>query len=326
MDLLNNLMEPMTLGSPVGSPVQSPGSPGTCAYLPNFLLGDTATPTKINLTNPQDTPKQFHVGHSGLSSPLSHYGTPDYRTNRQKAVFGSANTPNTSQIVTEGHTGGPPTRGLFDTFETSQTSSPYILTMNQSISCNQSRLLMNSMNNSIFADSSINPNMSESQGLLQWVTVFGFPPSDMNTVLAHISSRVRIVDKHPAPQAHCNWIHLKCASEQEAQRALACNGNIVSDSVMIGVSPCTDESIVLGNDQENRSKMNERVKCFSSLGKANYMQEYSSANKSIRKQNARPLAAGYNQHLSPQSVRSPENVPQKSTGLVSKAMEYMFGW
>lgn len=39
-------MEPMTLGSPVGSPVQTPGSPGTSAYLPSFLLGDTTTVRK----------------------------------------------------------------------------------------------------------------------------------------------------------------------------------------------------------------------------------------------------------------------------------------
>lgn len=40
-------MEPMTLGSPAGSPMQSPGSPGTSAYLPSFLLGDTTTVSKI---------------------------------------------------------------------------------------------------------------------------------------------------------------------------------------------------------------------------------------------------------------------------------------
>lgn len=34
-------MEPMTLGSPVGSPAQSPINPGSqSAYLPGFLLGD----------------------------------------------------------------------------------------------------------------------------------------------------------------------------------------------------------------------------------------------------------------------------------------------
>lgn len=241
-------------------------------------------------------------------------------------MFGGANTSNTSQIVTEGRTGGPPTRGLFDTLEMSPTASPYISTVNQSMPCNQSRLLLNSMNNSVLTDSPLNPNMNESQGLLQWVTVFGFLPSDINNVLAHISSRVRIVDKHPAPHAQSNWIHLKCASEQEVQRALACNGNIVSGSVMIGVIPCTDEGVVLGSDKENRSKMNGSIKCFSSLGKVNHSQEYSTPHTPIRIQNARPLAAGYNQHLSPQSVKSLENVPQKSTSLVSKAMEYMFGW
>ncbi|KAK1118174.1 hypothetical protein K0M31_015221 [Melipona bicolor] len=319
-------MEPMALGSPVANPVQSSGSPATSAYLPSFLLGDTTTPTKINLMTPQDTSKQFHIGHSGLTSPLSHYGTPDYRSNRQKAVFGGANTPNTSQIVTESHTGGPPTRGLFDSLETSQNASPYLSATNQSVTCSQSKLLTTSMNNSIFRDGAMSSNTNESQGLLQWVTVFGFPPNDMTTVLAHISSRVRIVDKHPAPHSQSNWIHLKCASELEAQRAFACNGNIVSGSIMIGVIPCTDEGVLLGSEKESRSRMNGSIKCFSALGRVTQSPEYSTPRTPIRIQNARPLAAGYNQNLSPQSVRSPENIPQKSTGLVSKAMEYMFGW
>lgn len=316
----------MTLGSPVGSPVQNPGSPGAAAYLPNFLLGDSTTPAKVNLSNPQDTPKQLHIGHTSLTSPLSHYGTPDYRTSRQKAVFGGANTPNTSQIVTEGHTGGPPTRGLFDSLETGQPASPYVSSANQSMSYNQPRHLANTMNASIFNESPLNRNTNESQGLLQWVTVFGFPASDLNTVLAHISSRVRIVDKHPPPHSQSNWIHLKCASEQEAQRAFACNGNIVSGSIMIGVIPCTDEGVILGSDKENRSRMNGSMKCYPNLGRMNQSPEYSTPRTPIRIQNARPLVTGYNQNLSPQSVRTPENVPQKSTGLVSKAMEYMFGW
>ncbi|XP_076300368.1 nucleoporin Nup35-like [Lasioglossum baleicum] len=320
------MMEPMTLGSPVGSPVQTPGSPPASGYLPNFLLGDTSASSKVNLTNPQDTPRQLHMGHTGLTSPLSQYGTPDYRSNRQKAVFGGSNTPNTSQIVTESHTGGPPTRGLFDSLETAQATSPYMSTVNQSIGHNQSRLLMNSMNNSMFSDGSLNPNTTDSQGLLQWVTVFGFAPSELNTVLAHISTRVRIVDKHPAPHPQSNWIHLKSASEQEAQRALACNGNIVSGSIMIGVVPCTDEGVIMGSDKENRTKMNGSIKCYSNFGRVNQSPEYNTPCTPIKLQNARPLAAGYYQHLSPQSVKATESIPQKSTGIVSKAMEYMFGW
>lgn len=46
-------MEPMTLGSPAGTPAQSPGTPGSSsAYLPGFLLGDptTVSHTKIQLS------------------------------------------------------------------------------------------------------------------------------------------------------------------------------------------------------------------------------------------------------------------------------------
>lgn len=175
-----------------------------------------------------------------------------------------------------------------------------------------------------FCDTPLNNTQNEStQGLLQWITVFGFPMSALNTILSHISSRVRVVDKHPAPHSQSNWIHLKCSSEQEAQRALACNGNIVSGSLMIGVIPCTDEGVILGGDKENRSKMSESMRLFSTPVKPSGL---SSTKTPVRLQNARPLVSSYNQHMSPQAVQSPENVPHKSTGIVTKAMEYVFGW
>ncbi|GAB1867148.1 Nucleoporin NUP53 [Camponotus japonicus] len=320
-------MEPMTLGSPMSSPIQSPGTPGaSSAYLPSFLLGDTNTPTKINVMSPQDNPRHLNINSSLISA--SSYGTPDYRSNRQKAVFGNATTPSTPQMSTKNHTGGPPTRGLFDSLEVSQVSSPYVSTTISSAMptlANQPRLMMDTINSPLlFPDSPINFNTSESQSLLQWVTVFGFLPADINAVLSHISSRVRIVDKHPPPQLQSNWIHLKCASEQEAQRALTCNGSIVSGSIMIGVIPCTDEGVVLGcSDKENRSKLNGSIRSLS-VGRI----ERSSFNASptMKRRKLRSLAAGYNQHFSPQTAQTPENVPQKSTGLVSRAMEYMFGW
>lgn len=319
----------MTLGSPVGSPVQTPGSPGnTSAYLPGFLLGDVSTPGKVSVTSPHEGTKHLHLTHPNVLSPISSYGTPDYRNSRQKAVFGNVTSPNTSQIVNESHTGGPPTRSLFDTLDTTQTMSSY-RSANQSMTnpnANQSRLLTHAMNNFLFADTQPNSPMNESQGLLQWITVFGFPQNVTNIVLSHISSRVRIVDKHPPPQPQSNWIHLKCASEQEAQRALACNGNIVSGSIMIGVIPCTDEGVILSSDKENRAKLNGSIRSLTSVGRVNQSAECASPRTPVRIQSARPLAAGYSQHLSPQSVKSTESVPQKSTGLVNKAMEYMFGW
>lgn len=271
-----------------------------------------------------------------LQSPLSNYGTPDYRHNRQKAMFGNATSPSGGQMNTDSHTGGPPTRGLFDAVEITPASpASYASPNNRSIvnPHNQStRLLPNNANNSIFLENVANltSNETPSQGLLQWVTVFGFPPDAINTVLSHISNRVRIVDKHPAPHPQSNWIHLKCATEQEAQRALACNGNVVSGPIMIGVTPCMDEGVILTPDKENRGKFNGSMRIFASPGKSNDPTNPLRAGNNLRSpiklQNARPLATGYNQHLSPQAVRSAENVPQRSTGLVSKAMEYVFGW
>ncbi|XP_011146973.1 nucleoporin NUP35 [Harpegnathos saltator] len=321
-------MEPMTLGSPMSSPIQTPGSPGSSSvYLPSFLLGDTATPIK-NMT-PQDNPRHLNITNTSLMSPIS-YGTPDYRSNREKAVFGNARTPIASPINTKNHTGGPPTRGLFDILETSQLSSSYApTTTNPNVTpmqANQSKLMMNTINSPLlFPDSPMTSSTSESQGLLQWVTVFGFLPTDINAVLSHISSRVRIVDKHPAPQPQSNWMHLKCASEQEAQRALTCNGSIVSGSIMIGVIPCTDEGVVMSSDKENRAKLNGSTRSFSSIAKGSQSPNFNGMSPG-RRRKLRSLAAGYNQHFSPQTAQSPENVPQKSAGLVSKAMEYMFGW
>lgn len=312
----------MTLGSPVGSPAQSPGTPSSnSAYLPSFLLGDANVSARLGASSPQDL--RFSTSH--LPSPMTPYGSPDYRINRQKAMFGGTTSPNGVQIGMETHASGPPTRALFDTLETSQSAISYGTAVNQSIN-NQSRLPSTSLNNSLFLESPINRCAGDSQGLLQWVTVFGFPPSALNNVLSYISSRVRILDKHCAPQPQSNWIHLKCASEVEAQRALACNGNIVSGSIMIGVIPCTDEGVILDVDKENRSKLNGSIRLFSTPGRGTQMPECSTPRTPTRIQGARPLAAGYNPNVNPQAVRSTENIPQKSTGLVSKAMEYVFGW
>jgi len=257
--------------------------------------------------SPQDNPRHLNITNASLMSPVS-YGSPDYRSNRQKAVFGSTTTPSTPQMSTKNHTGGPPTRGLFDTLDVTYVSSPAMSAANPAITTtpvNQSKLMMSTLSSPLmFPDSSIHLSTSESQSLLQWVTVFGFLPIDVNVVLSHISSRVRIVDKHPPPQPQSNWIHLKCASEQEAQKALMCNGSIVSGTIMIGVIPCTDEGVILGCDKENRTKLNGSMR---SLSMGRISQSPFSVSPVARRRKLRSLAAGYTQHFSPQAAQVPEN-------------------
>ncbi|KAJ8688280.1 hypothetical protein QAD02_024075 [Eretmocerus hayati] len=323
-------MEPMALGSPAGSPNQSSTSPGpTSAYLPGFLLGDNNA-QRMGVMTP-DNSRVSHAGLTSSGSPVSSYATPEFRINRQKAMFGNNNAANMSQIGGENHVGGPPTRSLYESLDNRQSlSTSHNLSMNNQ-SFNQSRVLgggfVNNTINSPFCETPLNTTQNESmQGLLQWVTVFGFPMAALNTVLSHISSRVRIIDKHPAPHSQSNWIHLKCSTEPEAQRALMCNGNIVSGSIMIGVIPCTDEGVIMGSDKENRSKLNDSMRLFSTPVKPIGLSRSNSTRTPVRIQNARPLVSGYNQHLGSQTVRSPDNIPHKSTGIVTKAMEYVFGW
>ncbi|XP_057331367.1 nucleoporin Nup35 [Microplitis mediator] len=320
-------MEPMTLGSPVGSPMQSPSSASNnSAYLPSFLLGEATTPARLG-PNVAESTRFSNVVSSNLPSPIPSYSTPDYRHNRQKAIFANVTSPGSPRVGNESHVGGPPTRGLFDTVDVTQPSEPYKNAENLNLSRNQARVNTNNVNDLFFMDNNTSISNNEpTHGLLRWITVFGFPPDAINTVLSHISNRVRIVDKHPAPHPQSNWIHLKCATEQEAQRALLCNGNIVSGSIMIGVTPCTDEGVILNPDKENRGNLNRSMRIFSSPTKLNQSADYSNIVRSPKIQNARPLATGYNHHLNSQSVRSPENVPQKASGIVSKAMELVFGW
>ncbi|XP_074110319.1 nucleoporin Nup35 [Cotesia typhae] len=321
-------MEPMTLGSPVGSPMQNPGSPSTNpAYLPSFLLGEATTPARLGTSNITESSRFSNVVNSNIPSPIPSYSTPDYRHNRQKAIFANVTSPGSPRVGNESHAGGPPTRGLFDSLEVTQSSEAYKNAENLSLSRHQTRMNMSNVNDLFFMDNNTSVNNAEPcQGLLRWITVFGFPPDTLNTVLSHISNRVRIVDKHPPPHPQSNWIHLKCATEQEAQRALLCNGNIVSGLIMIGVAPCTDEGVILNPDKENCSNLNRSMRVFSSPTKLNQSSDYNSAIRSPKLHNARPLASGYNHHINSHSVRSPENVPQKASGIVSKAMELVFGW
>jgi hypothetical protein len=95
---------------------------------------------------------------------------------------------------------------------------------------------------------------------------------------------------------------------------------------MIGVIPCTDEGVILGVDKELRSKLTDSMRLFSTPVKSPCISGLNAVRTPVRIQNARPLVSGYNQHLSPQAVRSPENIPHKATGIVSKTLEYVFRW
>uniref|UniRef100_A0A1A9WSD6 Nucleoporin NUP35 n=1 Tax=Glossina brevipalpis TaxID=37001 RepID=A0A1A9WSD6_9MUSC len=84
-----------------------------------------------------------------------------------------------------------------------------------------------------------------------WVTVYGFPAENFSLILQHFAQCGTIVDK-VFPSSRGNWIHFKYTSQLECTKALTCNGMILANNIMIGVTECKDEDLIgKGNIRDN---------------------------------------------------------------------------
>lgn len=296
----------MTLGSPTASPTLQQINQN---FLPGFLIGDSQ-PTPTNLT----TSPSRNRNNSSTFTKIS-LNSPEPRNLRQKLFTSQmSESPFQSPFVPLSEKGGPPKQGLFDTLDNnkrnysspmlSSTVTPYCEnpSFNESVSrINEDNMMNGSMNMTMMTDTS---RMQSSLNRLEridsnWVTVFGFPPSAMSLILAQLSNCGTIVDKILPSQG--NWLHIKFSNPNEVSRALTLNGKCISNSIMIGVHLCHNKD----NKENNVSSTN----VFSPPARA----------RSLRQSFTSPPSMN-------NSVILPQNVPQKSTGLVNKAMEYVFGW
>ncbi|CAH1117832.1 unnamed protein product [Phaedon cochleariae] len=294
-------MEPMTLGSAPSSPA-SPGiNPN---FLPGFLMGGDSQPQTPNpSTSPGRNRNSGNFPKVGLSAT-------EPRSLRQKLFNQSlVDTPTAlSPFSMMPEKAGPPKTGLFDTFEQKKKSSPIMSStvahMNESVGFNESisRINDDSVNHSLMvnlSDTFSRPsNMNNSLGNkidTHWVTVFGFPPSALTLVLSQLANCGPIADKKVPPQG--NWVHIKFNNLSEVSRALSLNCKLINNNIMVGVT--------LYYHKENKENDNAM---------------YSSPMR------ARSLRHSFISPSNQNSVLSPQTLPQKSTGIVTKAMEYVFGW
>lgn len=293
---MNTKMEPMALGSPP--------SPTANNYLPSFLMGDPVSPT----------------GHQTMSmvSP-TRSKTPNYRLTpgaecksfRQK-LFKEGSDSAYNNFGTASIEKGPPKQGLFDSLESnkkvktpilSSTMQPLaehlVFAPNESFSRigNESVNISHNENQNLMTDSFHWTNMQKQRNpVTHWITIFGFPPSTASVALSHFTNCGHILDKKFPTQG--NYVHIKFSNPYEVNKALGMNGRLIMNNIMVGVVPYYPD------EKEN----------------ANVVQEITSP---IR---ARSLRHSYvSPHMNTSLVASP-NVPQKSTGIVTKAMEYVFGW
>lgn len=333
-------MEPMALGSPSGSPL-----PSTSGYLPSFLMGDTPTTSRANTLSPSKgrTSLAFTVqspvaaGASfagGPSLEIGHCGRPTVMS--QKFTLGNIGGSNLNQSHNINHNSsvtGPPTQGLFDSFRNEkqlfQTPSENMTTgqgatpampgfLNQSAGNDSSYLNQSGFNvsrvmspipiardqdfirNSSLSQSHMNHSQSVPLGSDYWITVFGFPITASSMILSHFSQCGAIIEKVFATHSG-NWVHLRFTSRLECDKALNYHGKIIGQNLMIGVQYCNDPAIVGKENSSDRKEYSlSRVRSLTHIA-------YKNA-----------------QHPT-DVVPSPE-APQRSSGLVNKAMDLIFGW
>lgn len=145
----------------------------------------------------------------------------------------------------------------------------------------------------------------------EWVTVFGFSPSDTNLVLREFE-KCGIILKHVPGPGEANWMHILYQNRYDAQNALQKNGMQINGILIIGVKPL---------DPQQRQAL---------IGKANYGFMISPPQSSSR---AFALPPSKSTVSRPYYLQSSETSQQRATGAmaspskstISKIVDLMFG-
>nr|XP_009674628.1 PREDICTED: nucleoporin NUP53 isoform X1 [Struthio camelus australis] len=152
-----------------------------------------------------------------------------------------------------------------------------------------------------------------------WVTVFGFPQASASYILLQFAQYGNIL-KHVMSNAG-NWMHIRYQSKLQARKALSKDGRIFGESIMIGVKPCIDKSVMENFERSSTTSVSSVfTPPMKSLGTP-----VQPAN-TTRISTMRPLATAYKASTSDYQVVSDRQTPRKDESIVSKAMEYVFGW
>ncbi|KAL4704004.1 hypothetical protein ACJJTC_018044 [Scirpophaga incertulas] len=291
-------MEPMTLGSPPHSPSGSPN----VGYLPPFLLGEINPPTTPR-TNSLSPTKGRNLAFGSPSSPQT--STPEQKiykqsmTMHQQALYNHQNTysniPSSPNMSYTSKPNGPPIEDLFDTIKSNDNNQSIyqehsLLGYGNNNSMLQSSYT-NQMNASVNNQSLVSPWQNGYQEQEEyWVTIFGFPPNAANTVLARFSNCGAILDKQYPTQG--NWAHIRYATRAEKERAMGLSGRQILPGIMVGVVECRD------------------------------VPRINLASPHITSPERQTTGA---RSLCPTPIPSAP-VPQRSNGIISKALDYVLGW
>ncbi|XP_054033020.1 nucleoporin NUP35 isoform X1 [Dryobates pubescens] len=310
----------MTLGSPT-----SPKPGASAQFLPGFLMGDLPAPM---------TPQSRGI--SGPSASVMEMRSP---------LLAGGSPPQPVVPTHKDKGGAPPVRSIYDELSSPGLGSPLTSRRPASFSLTQSPLVgtlpstpgaasgafspasIGQPRKTALSPAQLDPFYTQGDSLTSedqlddtWVTVFGFPQASASYILLQFAQYGNIL-KHVMSNTG-NWMHLRYQSKLQARKALSKDGKIFGESIMIGVKPCIEKSVM---ENSERSSTPSASTVFTPPPKA-LGTPVLAANSTARISTMRPLATAYKASTSDYQVVSDRQTPRKDESIVSKAMDYVFGW
>lgn len=304
----------MALGSPT-----SPKLGASTQFLPGFLMGDIPVPS-----TPQPRPS---LGVMELRSPILSGGSP----------------PQPVVSTHKDKSGAPPVRSLYDDLSSPAglAATPLSTKKPVSFSMMQTSVLpstpgtaasmfspaIGQSRKATLSPAQMDPFYTQGDTLTSddqlddtWVTVFGFPQASASYILLQFA-QYGIIIKHVMSNTG-NWMHIQYQSKLQARKALSKDGRIFGECIMIGVKPCIDKSVMESGEKSRVPSVSSvYTPPFKPFGTPGQQVGTPRANTTMR-----PLTSAYNTYTSDYQVVSDKPTPRKDDGVISKAMEYIFGW
>lgn len=309
-------------------------------YLPSFLLGSNSPASPANNTGysrkfnssmnnaPNSTSRlSFQSPKQNTSPPSSFMISPP--PSEKYARF--SHTEN-DKLMRKDKSGAPPTESLYSTkknnfedpttpsFENLQQTRLTTTIHEESFKSFRDTLLQHDTDaDKMQSPAQVDPFYSQgdaisSEDILDEtaITVFGFPPSACSYILQQFSQHGRVEKYEVHNQG--NWMHIKYQTKLQAKKALSKNGKIFARSIMIGVCPCIKKEICnMETSYLNATNATDLDKTPVVVGS----KRPSSTMRSLSAKSNTPSSANLFQD---------KGTPQKKDSVVSKALDYVFGF
>ncbi|XP_041467160.1 nucleoporin NUP35-like [Lytechinus variegatus] len=342
--------ESMILGSPQSSSTSLPSSLSS-QFLPAYLIGEQSPAVspasgrqRTLLRSPSRTMSPSTLG--PRDSSLLRIDSTENRVGQ---------TPRTTSHTPKDKGNAPPVAGLYDPIEASRGSPAVFdtperrqLDFTQAPS-RASRTLDSPAASRLFSPSQqsmvqssqwsmqappsppqVDPFYTQGESILPedelddtWITIFGFQSAATSYILQQFSQYGNIVSHVVASSG--NWMHVQYSSRIQARKALSKNGKVFGGNIMVGVTPCIDKGVMSGGTSDSYG-VNTTGIGDAPITPAKRLASQSEEQETTRRTPIRPLTAAYKAASNPHEVIQESRTPQKSSNVVSKTLEYMFGW